>query len=131
MPATLARPTYPARIYVSRTSERDIKMREVEVYLDDILWSNLKYSKTKQIEVPAGRHVLRVTNRLNTRKLAFECAPGESIFFQVGQTLPDLNALLILILAAAPYRVFIEEVERNGMVHDPSYQEAFEGDSSL
>lgn len=98
-------------ILVSRNSPRDIKVRGLEVYIDDIFAANLQFGRAVKVDVAPGEHEVRVTNTLYSAKISLSVADGEARELRAGNTLTGLFAPMFLAVGIGPYRVFLEEVE--------------------
>lgn len=100
-----------ARLIVSRTSERDLKIRGIEVILDGILIGDLAFGKSVEVEIAPGSHLLKVTNLLKSKQIEFEATEGETIRFEtIGVVLGGLW-VIVTMLGTVPYKVLLERVE--------------------
>jgi len=101
-----------ASLVIARDSDDDIKMRSLEVYVDDQFTVDLHYPKDFHIDLSPGEHAVRVTNRLYTRKLAVSVKAGETVHLQAGNHFSGLGGLMTSVLGMGPYKVFLKEVGR-------------------
>jgi hypothetical protein len=100
-----------AKLIVSRTSERDLKIRGIEVILDGMHVDDLAFGNRLEKEIAPGRHTLKVTNLLKSKQIEFEAAPGETIHFEtIGVVLGGLW-LIVTMLGTVPYNVLLEQVK--------------------
>ena len=70
-----------ATIQIRRDSPKDIKIRGLEILLDDKRVANLKYGQSVSLKVCPGSHVLKVTNSLYSKSEAFSLEAGETAHF--------------------------------------------------
>ena len=74
----MALPGGTARLSVSRTSDRDLKDRQVIVTLDGLPFATLLYGQRAARPISAGSHTLRVNNTVVWKTVAFEAVGGEA-----------------------------------------------------
>jgi hypothetical protein len=99
-----------ATLTISRNSPRDLKFRGIEVLVDGKFVGDLVFGKELRVDVDAGSHTVKVTNRLSSRFKDFEAGEGEEIRFEtVGIAMGGLW-LIIAILGTVAYRVTLERV---------------------
>lgn len=94
------------KVTIRRNSSRDIKMRDLYVEIDGEPTDTLQFGESLELELPAGHHTIKVTNRVYSKSEDFSIQPGESVRFDVGNV-PSrgLVALLMAITGTIPYRV--------------------------
>ena len=68
---------------IRRNSEADLKIRPVFVTVGDIPERTLLFGHEIEFDLPAGLHILRATNRLFSKKVSIQLAPGETATFRV------------------------------------------------
>ena len=102
-----------ANIHISRDAERDIKMRGLEVLLDDEFVENLKFGMEVTRTVVPGDHVVKITNKLYSAKLAISTKPGETIHIQVGNYFGKIGMMMVTIFGFGYYKVFINNLSTN------------------
>ena len=73
----------PAAVTVTRTSEEDVKIRQMVPSIDGITLTTLLWGDSITCELEPGRHRLRVHNTLVWKTVDFRLAPGEQAFFEV------------------------------------------------
>jgi hypothetical protein len=95
----------PASITVTRTSEEDIKERQIVVSLDGERVATLLHGDSVTRQVEPGPHRLRVHNTLFWKTLDFTLKPGEEAYFEVINRAGFGTYTLLLILGAAPLYV--------------------------
>ena len=74
---------FPAAVTVTRTSEEDVKTRQLVPSIDGITLTTLLWGDSITCELEPGRHRLRVHNTLVWKTVEFSLAPGEQVFFEV------------------------------------------------
>jgi hypothetical protein len=99
-------------LIISRTSDRDIKIRALDVFVDDDFLVDLAYGKSAEVELEPGPHTVKVTNRLYTRRLDVDLAVGERVTVSVANIAGPLGALMTMAMGMGVYKVFVEEVSR-------------------
>lgn len=101
----------PATLIVSRTSERDLKIRGIEVILDGYHVGDLTFGQSLERQVEPGTHLLKVTNLLKSKAIEFEAKPGETIHFEtIGIVLGGLW-VIVTMLGTVPYKVLLQRVQ--------------------
>jgi ribosomal protein L3 len=99
-----------AQVTVARTLERDIGIREVQVWLDEELIANLKHHQSvTRVAVP-GHHTVRAHNTLVGKRIEFELAEGEHARFTTANR-SGCATSLIFILGAGPIYLSLERDE--------------------
>jgi len=97
-------------VRIVRKSERDIKVRDLYVKLDDGEEHNLKFPSETQLNVTAGIHTIHATNRLYKRHIEFEIAAGgDPVVFEVANTARGCAGVLFTV--GGPYRVELRRAE--------------------
>jgi hypothetical protein len=69
-------------VVVRRTSDHDIKERELYVSVDGGPNHILRFGDAARIEVAPGRHRLRVHNTLYRKFAEFDVSPGQEVRFR-------------------------------------------------
>jgi hypothetical protein len=99
-----------ARLVVRRDSQRDIKIRGLDILLDGEYVANIGYGAEYSGLIRAGEHELSVTNQLYTRRCSFTVEPGGSVSFRAGNVANGLTAIMVGVLGIGPYRCFLERL---------------------
>jgi hypothetical protein len=87
----------PASVTVTRTSQADVKTRQLVPSIDGITLNTLLWGDSITCELEPGPHRLRVHNTLVWKTLDFALAPGEQAFFEVvNRTGPGTLALTVV-----------------------------------
>ena len=73
----------PASVTLTRTSQADVKTRQLLPSIDGIALTTLLWGDSITRELEPGRHRLRVHNTLVWKTVDFAIAPGEQAFFEV------------------------------------------------
>lgn len=84
-------------LVVERTSDRDIKMRDLYVFVDDMPEQNVMFGNTLEIPLDPGEHRLKITNRLFSDQATFTVREGETVRFSATNVLK--NGLLNVVAA--------------------------------
>jgi hypothetical protein len=100
----------PATLIVSRTSERDLKIRGIEVILDGTHLADLTFGKFVEKEIEPGPHMLKVTNLLRSKAIEFEAKPGETIQFETVGVVLGGPWVILTMMGTVPYKVSLERV---------------------
>jgi hypothetical protein len=92
-------------------SENDLKMRGIEVILDDVFVGDIAYGRSLKLPISPGSHTLKVTNRLKSRKIEFQAAPGETVRFEATGVLMGGIWIFMSMLGTFAYRVTLERAK--------------------
>lgn len=90
-----------ARVVVSRTSEEDVRQRQVLLALDGQHWTTLMFGGSATREVAAGRHRLKADNTLFRKTLEFDLDPGQEARFVVASRKGPGSGVFLLL--GAPF----------------------------
>jgi len=101
-----------AQIVINRDADNDIKMRGLEVFIDDEFTKDLSFGNGLSQNVCAGEHTIKVTNHLYTRRLRLTLNPGETSNVQIGNYFDGLGGLMMSVIGFGHYKVFVKEVSR-------------------
>lgn len=97
-----------ATLIVTRNSERDLKMRGIEVFLDGRFIADLQFGGEVSLDLEPGTHVLKVTNKLKSRSAEFEVQPGDTIRYETVGLLLGGVWLFVSMLGTIAYGVTLE-----------------------
>jgi len=105
-------PTEPAKstLRVARTSERDIKMRGLEVLLDGKHLADLQFGKERVFEIEPGEHVLKITNTVYSKEDAFTVPAGREASYEVANVVTGIGAAMMSVFGIGPYRVDLRKL---------------------
>jgi hypothetical protein len=102
---------FPASVTVTRTSESDVKTRQLIVWLDGERVATLMWGDSVTTDLKPGRHRVRVSNTLVWKTIEFELQPGEQVFFEaINRTGPGTYVMLLL-LGAGPLYLTLKRME--------------------
>lgn len=103
-------PAPQARLLVTRSSERDVKNRQVFVSLDTHAIGDILFGEKIDRPIAAGRHRIRVHNTLFWKTIDFEAAPGETVHFETVNYSGKGFLHFVLIIGVAPLFLAVERV---------------------
>jgi hypothetical protein len=99
-----------AKLRISRTSDRDIKMRGLEVLLDDQHLTDLSYGKQAEFEIEPGEHTITITNTVYTKKDRFTIGAGRTAAYEIANIVTGLGSVMISAFGIGPYRVELRKL---------------------
>ena len=87
------------QVGIARDSEKDIKMRDLYVLIDDQEERNLTFGGSLSVELEPGNHRIKVTNRMYSEELQFTLQSAETVSFQAANVIKSgaLNALAMSV----------------------------------
>jgi hypothetical protein len=97
-----------SRVTIFRTSEKDVRQRQLIVKLDGKAFATLMYGQSATREVTPGKHKLNVNNTWVWKTEDFEVAPGEQVKFQLINRPGRFTWFMIGALGVGPIYVTIE-----------------------
>lgn len=101
----------PARLVILRTSERDIRNRQIFASLDGVSLGDLIFDTRIEKAIAPGPHLLRIHNTLFWKTIEFVAAPGEVITYQTINYAGRGFLNLVLIIGVAPLFLAVERVD--------------------
>lgn len=96
-----------ATIIIRRTLARGMKVRSLDVSVNGRFWVDLPFGGVAQKEFPPGTLLVGVTNRLFSKKEAFDVRAGETLVVEVGNRMGGCG-MVFTGLGLPLYGVFIE-----------------------
>lgn len=96
------------RVTIFRNATDDTQTRQIIVYLDRQNQGELMFGDSMTLEVPAGRHVLRVDNTWNRKDLEIEIRAGDELQFVTKSSAGKFAWFLLGFIGAGPMHVSIE-----------------------
>ena len=99
-----------ARLLITRSSERDVKNRQIFVSLDTISIGDILFGEKLDRPLAPGRHRIRVHNTLFWKTIDFEAAPGETVHFETVNYSGKGFLHFVLIIGVAPLFLAVERV---------------------
>ncbi len=100
----------PASVTTTRTSEEDVKTRQLIVWLDGQRVATLLWGDSIRCELEPGPHRLRVSNTLFWKTVDFTLAPGEQVFFEAINRMGPGSVLMTMFLGAGPLYVTLRRM---------------------
>ena len=100
----------PARLLVTRRSDRDVRHRQIFVSMDGERVGDLVFGESIGRDMPAGVHRVRIHNTLFWKTIDFEAAPGETVHFETVNYSGRGFLHFVLILGVAPLFLAVERV---------------------
>lgn len=101
----------PARLLVTRSSERDVRNRQIFVSLDGKGVGDILFGEKIDRPMSPGHHVLRVHNTLFWKTFEFDAAPGETVHYETVNYAGKGFLHIVLILGVAPLFLAVERVQ--------------------
>jgi hypothetical protein len=100
-----------AWLTVRRTTDDDIKERELYVSLDGERLGILKYGDSATVPIAAGHHTLRVHNTLSRKQAEFEVTSGQHVRFSMANIPGKGFAYWAFFVGAALFWTVLEREE--------------------
>jgi hypothetical protein len=100
----------PASVTVTRTSQADVKTRQLVPSIDGITLTTLLWGDSITCELDPGRHWLRVHNTLVWKTVDFALAPGEQAFFEVINRVGRGTLAMTVVFGIGPLYVTINRM---------------------
>jgi hypothetical protein len=96
----------PTLLTIHRTSPRDEQTRQIVCALDGRRFGQVLFGQRLTIEIPPGRHALRVHNTLVWKTAEFVAGPGEHLHFTVwNRAWGEGHYVLIVLIGWSPLGV--------------------------
>lgn len=93
---------FPATVTITRTSEADVKTRQLIVKLDGQRVATLLWGDSVTCEIDPGPHCLRVSNTLVWKTIEFTMRPGEQVFFETVNRLGPGSIFFVMLFGVGP-----------------------------
>jgi hypothetical protein len=100
-----------ARLLITRSSERDVRTRQIFVSLDGKSIGDLLFNDRVERDIAPGSHYLRIHNTLFWKNVTFDTEPGETVHFETVNYAGKGFLNLVLIIGVAPLFLAVERVE--------------------
>jgi hypothetical protein len=100
----------PASVTVTRTSQADVKTRQLVPAIDGVTLTTLLWGDSITCELEPGRHRLRVHNTLVWKTVDFAIAPGERAFFEVINRTGIGTLAMTVVFGIGPLYVTIQRM---------------------
>lgn len=98
-------------LVVRRDSDDDIKMRDLEIYVDGEWMADLKYGGTYEAELTPGEHTVAVSNKLKKQEATFMVREGETVVYQGVNVLSKGLTAVLSGLGMVMYHAALRRVE--------------------
>ena len=99
-----------ARLLITRSSERDVRNRQIFVSLDGKSIGDLLFNEQIDRSIEPGQHYMRVHNTLFWKTIDFQAAPGETVHFETVNYSGRGFLSIVLIIGVAPLFLAVERV---------------------
>lgn len=106
-----------ATILVGRLSNRDIKMRELMIYVDHELIGNIRFGQSAKIPLTPGSHILKASNGVRSQSMTIEVGGGQEQAFIVGNAPSGCFIAVLAVAGAGPPTVFLEKATPEQAAH--------------
>ena len=93
---------------VMRTSDRDVRHRQVILSLDGAPLATLMFGQQATATVAPGRHALRAYNTLVWKTIEFDVVEDQDVTFQIVNRPGRFTYVLVTLLGVGPIYVDIE-----------------------
>jgi hypothetical protein len=100
-----------AWLTLRRTSDDDVKERELYVWMDGERLGILTYGDVATVAIPTGHHQLRVHNTLSRKNAEFDAAPRQHVRFRTANVPGRGFAYWAFFLGAALMWTVLEREE--------------------
>lgn len=100
-----------ATLVVRRDSARDVKMRNVDVYIDGKMEGRIGFGETKSFDVEPGERHVKFDNTWAKKELDLTFADGGRREFVVGNIPGGCFIAGLALAGAGPTDVFADEIE--------------------
>lgn len=98
----------PTLLTIHRTSEKDVRDRQIILSLDGEKIATLLYGQTVSREILPGRHKLRANNTLVWKTVEFDAPPGREVHFTCVNRAPKSFFYSLFVFGFAPLYVTLE-----------------------
>jgi hypothetical protein len=100
----------PAQLTVERTSDKDVRQRQIVLSLDGDPFATLLHGESATRDVVPGHHRLRAHNTLVWKTVEFDIAAGETLRFAAVNRAGPGTMALVTLLGVGPLYVTLERV---------------------
>lgn len=105
------RDAFPATVTVTRTSDEDLKTRQLIVWIDGERAATLLWGDSITRDLQPGPHTIRVSNTLVWKTIRFRVEPGQQVFFEAFLR-PGIGTLtLMLVLGVGPLYLTVRRMD--------------------
>jgi hypothetical protein len=100
----------PASVTATRTSEADVKTRQLIVWIDGRQVGDLLWGDSIRCDLEPGPHVLRVSNTLVWKTAKFTLRPGEQAYFEAVNRMGPGSVMMTMLFGAGPLYVTLKRM---------------------
>jgi hypothetical protein len=100
----------PASVTTTRTSEKDVKTRQLLVWIDGKKVGTLLWGDSLKCDLEPGPHVLRVSNTLVWKNAKFTLRPGEQAYFEAINRMGPGSLMMTMFFGAGPLYVTLKRM---------------------
>ena len=100
----------PTLLTIHRTSPRDEQTRQIVCALDGTRFGQVLFGERLTIEIPPGRHALRIHNTLVWKTAEFTAQPGEQVYFEAISRMGPGSLIMTMLLGVGPLYVTLERM---------------------
>ena len=100
----------PASVTTTRTSDADVKTRQLIVWIDGQKVATLLWGDSVKRDLEPGPHVLHVSNTLVWKTAKFTLRPGEQAFFEAVNRMGPGSVMMTMFLGAGPLYVTLKRM---------------------
>ena len=111
MTETRADEPHSARLRITRSSDRDVKTRQIFVSLDGASMGDLLFNDRIERDIEPGSHHVRIHNTLFWKNVYFDAKPGETVHFETVNYAGKGFLNLVLIIGVAPLFLAVERIQ--------------------
>jgi hypothetical protein len=102
---------FPASVTVTRTSEEDLKTRQMYVWIDGERVATLMWGDSITKDLEPGVHQIKVSNTLLRKAVEVALKPGEQAFFEVINRTGFGTLTMTLVLGVGPLYVTLRRMD--------------------
>ena len=98
-------------LFLQRRSDRDIKIRGLEILVDGDDYFNLNYGQEKQVSLAEGEHEFKASNGLFSVRQFFVIESGKTVSFDVSNVASGFAKFVFMLIGMGPYRVVVKSLD--------------------
>jgi hypothetical protein len=104
-----------AQLVISRDHPQDVQDRPVYLWIDGEKWDGvLRYGRTFERALPAGRHTVKASNTLFSTTQEFDAAAGETVRYRCENGLTGGGMVMVLMMGVAYLKVKLVRIGDSG-----------------
>jgi hypothetical protein len=97
-----------AEVVIARNSDKDIKFRGLEVFVDGQFARDLSFNDSFSVDLPEGAHTILVSNHLYKKSVQLDLKQGDRVELVAGNNFTLIGGLMVSVFGIGPYRVFLQ-----------------------